>query len=272
MCFTRKTFLRVDEAVRFAMELGCKTFSHFNFIPTGRGTGIAGDDLTPEQREWLIRRLVWHLQQGKINVISTAPQFGRACVAYGSPEGLFAVGHAGNGPGKQTQVLARYVGGCGAGRCYCALQPNGDVAPCVYIPSLVAGNLRTERLDKIWECDLFTLLSDRTDRGGHCRTCTFRACCGGCRARALAYTSDITEGDPGCIYNRLELQQGHEPHSWSQPKRDEEFATRLESSPGLLPGQESLRHPWAHDQRERLSPQVLVGTEPASQVDRPSGE
>jgi radical SAM protein with 4Fe4S-binding SPASM domain len=207
MCFTRKTFLRVDEAIQFATDLGCATFSHFNFIPTGRGTGIRGDDLTPEQREWLIRRLVGHLQQGKINVISTAPQFGRACMAYGSPEGLFAVGHVGRGPGKQTQVLARYVGGCGAGRCYCALQPNGDLTPCVYIPSLVVGNLRTERLDKIWECDLFTLLSDRTDRGGHCRNCTFRACCGGCRARALAYTGNIKAGDPGCFYNRTETEE-----------------------------------------------------------------
>jgi MoaA/NifB/PqqE/SkfB family radical SAM enzyme len=86
MCFTRKTFLSVDEAVQFATDLGCKTFSHFNFIPTGRGTGISRDDLTPDQREWLMRRLASHLQEGKINVISTAPQFGRACVAYGSPE------------------------------------------------------------------------------------------------------------------------------------------------------------------------------------------
>ena len=112
------------------------------------------------------------------------------------------MGHVGRGSGKQTQVLARYIGGCGAGRCYCALQPNGDVTPCVYIASPVVGNLRTQRLDKIWECELFGLLSDRTDRGGHCRSCDFRAYCGGCRARPLAHTGNITDGDPGCIYNR----------------------------------------------------------------------
>ena len=202
MCFTRKTVGTVDEAVQLAIDLGCKTFSHFNFIPAGRGREIADEDLTPRQREWLIQRLAWHLQEGKINVISTAPQFGRACIVYGSPDGVFAVGHAGKGMGKQTLVLARYVGGCGAGRCYCAIQPNGDVTPCVYIPSRIIGNLRSQRLHNIWDCDLFSVLSDRTDRGGHCRSCDFQAYCGGCRARALAYTGDIKEGDPGCIYNR----------------------------------------------------------------------
>lgn len=230
MCFTRKTFLAIDEAIHFALDLGCKTFSHFNFIPTGRGTVMAADDLTPEQREWLLQRLAWHLQEGKITVISTAPQFGRACMAYGSPEGLFAIGHAGKGPGKKSQVLARYVGGCGAGRCYCAIQPNGDVTPCVYIPSFVAGNLRTQSLHRIWECDLFGLLSDRADRGGHCRSCDFRAYCGGCRARALAYTNDITEGDPGCIYNQLEPEEAQQNGGWSELKRDEEFATLVPAS------------------------------------------
>jgi radical SAM protein with 4Fe4S-binding SPASM domain len=202
MCFTRATYRGVDEAVHFAIEPCCKTFSHFNFIPTGRGKGVADVDLTPQQLEWLIQRLAWHLQEGKINVISTAPQFGRACIIYGSPEGTFAIGHAGRGTGKRTQVLARYIGGCGAGRCYCAIQPNGDVTPCVYISSLVLGNLRIERLSKIWDCELFRVLSDRTDRGGHCRSCNFRAYCGGCRARALAYTDDIKAGDPGCCYNQ----------------------------------------------------------------------
>jgi hypothetical protein len=72
-------------------------------------------------REWLLRRLVAHLQEGKINVISTAPQFGRSCAAYAPPDGIFATGHGGTGKGAQTLVLARYVGGCGTGRCYCAI-------------------------------------------------------------------------------------------------------------------------------------------------------
>ena len=180
----------------------------------------------PKQREWLIQRLAWHLQEGKINVISTAPQFGRACIVYGTEDGAFAIGHAGKGTGKQTMVLARYVGGCGAGRCYCAIQPNGDVTPCVYIPSLVVGNLRNQRLGRIWDCEVFSLLSDRADRGGHCGSCNFRAYCGGCRARALAYTGDIKEGDPGCFYNRAESEESPQHRAWPKQAWGERPASR----------------------------------------------
>jgi radical SAM protein with 4Fe4S-binding SPASM domain len=88
------------------------------------------------------------------------------------------------------------------GRCYCATQPNGDVTPCVYIPSLKVGNLRQQSLEQIWECELFRVLSDPEDRRYHCRVCGDRAYRGGCRALSLAYTSDIRAGDPGCERNR----------------------------------------------------------------------
>jgi MoaA/NifB/PqqE/SkfB family radical SAM enzyme len=122
-CFTRKTVETVDYLVKFAILLGCRTFSHLNFIPLGRAEGIPEDDLTPAQREWLMHRLVAHLEEGKINVISTAPQFGRTCVAYAPPDGIFSTGHLGYGNGSKTMVIARYLGGCGAGRCYGAIQP-----------------------------------------------------------------------------------------------------------------------------------------------------
>jgi radical SAM protein with 4Fe4S-binding SPASM domain len=201
-CFTRYTVETVDEVVQLAISLGCQTFSHFNFIPVGRGAEMANEDLTPAQREWLMRKLVAHLQGRQNQLISTAPQFGRACVAYSPPDGIFATGHAGSGKGPQTMVLARYVGGCGAGRCYCAIQPNGDVTPCVYIPRLKVGNLRYQPLEEIWGCPLFRVLSDCTDRRNHCVVCKDRAYCGGCRARSYAYLNDIRAGDPGCRNNQ----------------------------------------------------------------------
>jgi MoaA/NifB/PqqE/SkfB family radical SAM enzyme len=39
-CFTRRTAHTVDDVVKFAIDLGCKTFSHFSFIPVGRGRDI----------------------------------------------------------------------------------------------------------------------------------------------------------------------------------------------------------------------------------------
>jgi radical SAM protein with 4Fe4S-binding SPASM domain len=203
------------------MDLGCKTFSHFNFIPVGRGKKIMQQDMTPGQRELLLRRLQEHLLESKITIVSTAPQFGRACIVYGPEEGLFATGHAGRGPGKKTMVLSRYIGGCGTGRCYCAIQPNGVITPCVYISSIKVGDIRQQSLRDIWNNSLFDTLADRDDRGDHCGVCTYRHYCGGCRARALAYTGDIQAGDPGCIYNS---------HQW----RELTAAASLEEGAGPL--------------------------------------
>jgi radical SAM protein with 4Fe4S-binding SPASM domain len=206
-CFTRHTAHTVDQIVKFAIDLGCHTFSHFNFIPVGRGREIIDEDLTPGQRELLLRKLYRHLVEWKITVVSTAPQFGRACIIYGPEEGLFATGHAGRGPGKKTMVLSRYIGGCGTGRCYCAIQPNGVITPCVYLPTEKVGDIRQRKLAQIWNNPLFAMLSDREDRGDHCGVCDYRHYCGGCRARAFAYTGDLQAGDPGCIYNYHQWQE-----------------------------------------------------------------
>lgn len=207
MCFTRETVHTVDDAVQFAIDLGCKTFAHFNFIPVGRGKEIMHHDMTPGQREILMRKLQRHLQEGKINIISTAPQFGRSCIVYGSDEGFFATGHAGKGEGRKTMVLSRYIGGCGAGRCYCSIQPNGIINACVYIPSEEVGDIRRQSFREIWDNALFHTLSDRDDRGDHCGVCDYKHYCGGCRARSVSYTNDIQAGDPGCVYNFHEWQE-----------------------------------------------------------------
>ncbi len=179
-CFTSRTVARVDEMVEFAISLGCSTFSHFNFIPLGRGRDMVDADLTPRQREWLMRKLVGHLQEGRIGVISTAPQFGERVA------------------NDDSFPLCRRLR---SGRCYCAIEPNGDITPCVYISTLKVGNLREQSFAEIWDCALFGVSSDRSDRGGHCVVCEDRAYCGGCRARAFAYTGNIRGGDPGCRHN-----------------------------------------------------------------------
>jgi radical SAM protein with 4Fe4S-binding SPASM domain len=77
----------------------------------------------------------------------------------------------------------------------------------VYISDVKVGDIRQKSFHEIWNNELFDTLSDRDDRGDHCGVCTYRHYCGGCRARALAYTGDIQAGDPGCIYNQHQWQE-----------------------------------------------------------------
>jgi len=66
-----------------------------------------------------------------------------------------------------ARLLAEFVGGCGAGRCYCAIEPNGDVLPCVFMPIRV-GNVREKSFLEIWRgSSMLNDLRDRSRLKGH---------------------------------------------------------------------------------------------------------
>jgi radical SAM protein with 4Fe4S-binding SPASM domain len=204
---TSMNVAELEELIGLAKKLGVRAFNAFNFIPTGRGKGMKEKDLSPGKREEVLQILWRHLQEEKIEIMSTAPQLGRACLSYSPSNGNYMTGHAGYGAGEGARVIAKYVGGCGAGRCYLAVQPNGTVTPCVYIP-LTIGSLREEKLRDIWHrSEICRMLRDRDLLASHCGHCRWRSYCGGCRARAYGYFGTLLGGDPGCINNLAQWEK-----------------------------------------------------------------
>jgi len=201
MTVTRWNLPEMEPMLEWCIGEGVDTFYAFNFIPTGRARGVVDQDLAPAERERMLAVLQKYLADGRISIMSSAPQYGRACLELGESGGPVNTGHYGYGGGKMTRVFARYVGGCGAGRCYCAIQPNGDVTPCVFLP-LKVGSLRTDPFETIWNHPVMDLLRDREDRSGHCRACDYKLNCGGCRARSWGYFGDLRRPDPGCKFNQ----------------------------------------------------------------------
>ena len=215
MCVHQGNFDEVEDMIAFAQELGAGCFAHFNFIPVGRGLKMVSGDISPAQREQLLALLNRKMNEGKIGVISTAPQLGRVCLAGAvmpgldelmgatGEEGKISCSHAGSGSGAKARVVAKYLGGCGAGRTYICIEPNGNVTPCVYLPHRVMGNVRRAPLMEIFRKSVFwKILNDRSRRLHHCEVCTFKNYCGGCRARADAYFGQLHAGDPGCAFNQ----------------------------------------------------------------------
>ncbi len=203
MCVHQGNYHEVGEMIDFAESIGAGCFAHFNFIPVGRGLRMVSGDITPDQREKLLALLNEKMQAGGIGVISTAPQLGRVCLAGAAvDDGRVACSHAGAGSGVKARVVAKYLGGCGAGRTYVCIEPSGNVTPCVYLPHRVMGNVRQKPLLDIFRKSVFSdVLNDRDQREHHCRVCRFRQYCGGCRARADAYFGRLQAGDPGCLFN-----------------------------------------------------------------------
>jgi len=204
MCVHQGNVHEVRAMIDFARDdLGAASFAHFNFIPVGRGLTMVSGDLSPRQREELLAVLNETMQAGKIAVISTAPQLGRVCLAGAVlGEERMTCSHAGSGSGFKARVVAKYLGGCGAGRTYVCVEPNGDITPCVYLPHRVMGNVRNKPFVEIYRNSVFwDILNDRDHRLHHCEVCAFKQYCGGCRARADAYFGQLHAGDPGCIFN-----------------------------------------------------------------------
>jgi radical SAM protein with 4Fe4S-binding SPASM domain len=200
---TRDTLDQVPGIHRLGGTLGVSRMMCFNFIPTGRGTTMADRDITPEQREDLLRWILATDRRGEGPlVLSTAPQFARVALEDEAPGGI-PVGHfyyGGEIEGK-TAALAEFIGGCGAGRIYCSIEPTGDVQPCVFLP-ITVGNLRTASFEQIWHTsEVLEHLRSRDTLKGHCGECQYHLICGGCRARAWAYYRDLDAPDPGCIRN-----------------------------------------------------------------------
>jgi len=203
---TRDSIRYLREMFELAEELKMDKVMVYNYIPTGRGEGNFDMDPTPEQREEALSLMYEFAASGRL-VCSTAPQFGRVCVEMGA-HNLLPLAHAGTGKAGNLNILAQIIGGCGVGRAYLALQPDGRITPCVYMPYIEVGNIREDSILDIWHNnELLESLACHDDLEGHCGVCEHKSVCGGCRARAYAYYGDFKAPDPGCLRNKDHCQE-----------------------------------------------------------------
>ena len=201
---TKHNYDEIPDIIKLADKLKVNIWMHYNFIPVGRGKNIIKTDITPEQRDRLLKLLIEKRPVVSPSLLSTAPQYAMTCVENEAAISLTHFDAFSQNPeiGNKINFLAEFVGGCGAARLYCALEPNGDIEPCVFIP-IKAGNIKTDDLVDLWHnSELFKKIRDRENFKGNCGTCKYRNICGGCRARAYGYLGDIQESDPGCILNK----------------------------------------------------------------------
>ena len=192
--------------IDLAEQLKVDRFTYFNFIPAGRGKNQVEQDLTSQEREQVLKYLLNRMSAGcKTTILATAPQLARVaaqCQGFSDTgEVTMALAHMQTVKvTKKAVPLGEFIGGCGAGRLYCAISPQGDIRPCVFLPVNV-GNLKIQTFKNIWlNAPLFNAFRNRSNLKGSCGKCTYKYICGGCRARSAAYhNGDTLKGDPGCI-------------------------------------------------------------------------
>src|SRR4030067_1651370 len=146
---TKSNLEEMPAILDLAEEIGAERFTYFNFIPTGRGKELYDQDLSPEEREKLMRYLLYRMSKGyKVTILTTAPQLARValqCQGTGKELSMSMAHMQTVKVSKKAVPLADFIGGCGAGRLYCSISPQGGVHPCGFFPVNV-GSLETETL------------------------------------------------------------------------------------------------------------------------------
>ncbi|HHC19238.1 MAG TPA: radical SAM protein [Euryarchaeota archaeon] len=197
---TKANIYEVEDLLDLAESIGVKRVVFFNFVPVGRGKDNLWLDLDPFEREEFLKTIYKEMSKRKLEIVSTAPQYGRVALQLSSGRDV-APTHFYVGSDPIVRAVAEFVGGCGAGRIYAGIQPEGTIIPCVFMP-IPVGNLREKTFWNLWvNAPLFKLLRDRSKLEGHCAICPYKNICGGCRARAYGYFGNPVAPDPGCIYN-----------------------------------------------------------------------
>ncbi|WP_297478710.1 radical SAM protein [Thermococcus sp.] len=197
----KETYQEIDDILDLAESIGVKRVIFFNLVPTGRAEDMVKVDLSPEEREEFMKEIYHQMKKRKLEILTTAPQYARVTLLESQGKNVTPA-HFYIGENNAVKTLAEFIGGCGAGRIYAGIEPDGTVVPCVFLP-LPVGNVRVKPFKEIWEKSrIFNLLRDRDNFTGQCRNCPYRNICGGCRARAYHYTLDVLGDDPGCIINK----------------------------------------------------------------------
>ncbi|MEX0568804.1 MAG: radical SAM protein, partial [Candidatus Njordarchaeota archaeon] len=202
MTITKQNYRSIPRMIEFVRDsLKADLFMAFNFVPTGRGKNIISWDLSPEKRWEALTFLSSTLYNG-FAAASTAPQYAIVAFEYGQKIGenpkiaghFYTIDMRSNRFGSMLEFL----GGCGAGRVYLALEPNGDIYPCVFLRKKI-GNILQDDFEELWKNNQFLEeLRNRDLLKGECGSCQYKYICGGCRARAYNYFGDHLASDPGC--------------------------------------------------------------------------
>ena len=227
----RDNLSELNKLIELSKQLGVR-FMHFNYIPTGRAKAYVELDLTPDERlhvlETIGKEIIGlylqakeeELKLGKSNVkvdrfFSTCPQYASVTKELSKHFGEKFMVEAHYAAKKGVENVANFLGGCGAGRLYCCIEPNGDIKPCVFFPTnkdTVLGNILKDNFEEIWDRHplLWKLrirenLEDYIVDGKRvgCGSCPDKYICGGCRARAYSYfNGNVNTPDIGCIHNK----------------------------------------------------------------------
>jgi radical SAM protein len=188
---TAETLEDLPDLYALLRGLDIMRWSLFFLISVGRGRLL--QEITPGQSERLFHWLLDLTRDAPFAIKTTeATHYRRVAVvrmrAAGMDDAAIARTPVGRGFGVRDGNGIMFV------------SHTGEVYPSGFLP-LPAGNVRTASIVDLYRTSpLFVRLRDVERLTGKCGACSFKAICGGSRARAYAWTGDEMGSDPLCPY------------------------------------------------------------------------
>ncbi|MFA5450923.1 MAG: radical SAM protein [Dehalococcoidales bacterium] len=205
---TRLNSKYLPQLVDMALELKVAAFHPFLLVPTGRGKGLAEQELAPAEYEDVLRWICKKQKELGNRLFfkpTDAPHYQRIMRECGICS-TSAHSHPRGFPSSQRGFNSN-TRGCMAGTGFCFISHVGQVQGCGYF-DVSAGNIREQNFAKVWnDSPLFNELRNIENLKGKCGICEFKRLCGGCRARAYEATGDYLEAEPYCIYQPGSLKK-----------------------------------------------------------------
>lgn len=178
----------MENIINLGNTLGVGEIEFTTLLPVGRGKNIPSEYLSKEQVASMLQIACRHSRDGATITMATNPEYLPCQKEY-----------FGNESNEIAYGLKDDIG-CMAGIGWFAIQPEGYVTPCVLMPNLVVGDLRTESFMTIWnDSPELKTLRNRSNLKGSCGNCEDKYSCGGCRAKVYAVTGDLMAGDDSCV-------------------------------------------------------------------------
>ena len=183
----------LPDILDLVIKLGAKAHHPFLLVPTGRGETMKDMEISPEDYE---KTLGWFYEmRDKVPLQfkpTCAPHYYRIFRQKEKEKGITVT--------PETHGFDAMSKGCMGGQSFAFLSHVGKVQICGFLEE-ECGDVRKELFSKIWDTSkVFKEMRAWDDYEGRCGYCEYRSVCGGCRARAYAFTGGYMDEEPFCTY------------------------------------------------------------------------
>ncbi|MFQ5441441.1 MAG: heme b synthase [Thermodesulfobacteriota bacterium] len=194
---TKHNLHELPQILDLVISLGAKAHHPFLLVPTGRGESMKDQEISPEDYE---KTLTWFYEKrDKVPLMfkpTCAPHYFRIFRQKEREKGISVT--------PETHGMDAMSKGCMGGQSFAFVSHRGKVQICGFLEE-ECGDIRKEPFDVIWDTSkVFQDMRNWDDYHGRCGYCEYKKVCGGCRARAFAFTGDYLDEEPFCTYQPSE--------------------------------------------------------------------